>query len=97
MDVLNELGTLKCKYWRSRVAALPAPHIGTSTNTSEVAKVNEKALKGRAISHRTVLGQAKTTKAGQSQVITTKLDPYFRPYVTFIFKYQSRRRFKPET
>ena len=45
-------------------------------------KVNEKALKGRAISHRTVLGQVKTTKVGQSQVITTKLDSYFRFYVT---------------
>ncbi|KAK6537024.1 hypothetical protein TWF281_001227 [Arthrobotrys megalospora] len=88
VDVLKNVGSLTMKIWRAEKNATEASSKDW-TRLSEIENIHEKALKGRAVSHKTLLG-AVTYEPSRS-CRTRKLDPEDSPYVTFIFRYASKR------
>ncbi|KAK8168194.1 hypothetical protein BKA80DRAFT_252742 [Phyllosticta citrichinensis] len=92
---VTALGEITVKLWRVQVTSESrVPTAGKWENDlDQISKVPEKALKGRAVSHRTKLGQAQAGKAF-NEVSVTYLDPIAKPFTVYNFRYRSLEALK---
>ncbi|KAK6355472.1 hypothetical protein TWF696_004569 [Orbilia brochopaga] len=95
-EQLKRLGTLEIKLWRSESNVSQSttfPYADCPLQTP----IHEKKIKGQSVSHVTSL-ESKGTVAQQSSwgYITTKIDPYDRPWVAFVFKHASKALLQSE-
>ncbi|KAL9087991.1 MAG: hypothetical protein Q9159_003346 [Coniocarpon cinnabarinum] len=86
---ISQLGVIKIELWRCQRQGSSYPdRTWTSHDSlSETSPLPEKALKGRALSHRVNLGERVATSPEQ-KVPVSYLDD--RPHATFVFKYLSK-------
>ncbi|KAF3917583.1 hypothetical protein AA313_de0203921 [Arthrobotrys entomopaga] len=92
-DVIENLGSLKVTVQRceaSKKEIRPGP-VGGQVAVLPAGKVNEKLIKGRALSHSTSLGPIRNKGAPGRwyYYATTYIDPVNNPYAIFVFKYTS--------
>ncbi|KAF3917668.1 hypothetical protein AA313_de0208350 [Arthrobotrys entomopaga] len=89
-SVLQKLGTLEVKLWRSHQDVLETTCYGYQPIPMQNI-VYENSIKGGAISHCTELSNPIMIENPSSWgYLTRKIDPYHTPWVTFVFRHASQ-------
>ncbi|KAK8218486.1 hypothetical protein IWZ01DRAFT_155306 [Phyllosticta capitalensis] len=97
-ESVDALGEIVIKVFRVKVTSTPEPVTENSSKPfaklHEDSEVPEKALKGRAVSHKAELGQLQKGQAYSRLPSLERIDESDAPYAVFKFRYRSAEALK---